>query len=308
MVLEDCPLRYGSCDPLLTLARLSNHFRDRCALSILHGGMDRELLDSFKRDPRESSAEVRGPGWFCCGRTDRYVHADLPPSLADSRHWFSLPRSWLIDAFDAERNVTRVLVTGFEPFGGANLNSSKEVVDWLSEQGIPDINLEVLPVEYEASVERILDLISDLDPGIIFALGQAEGRAKVSFERIAINFDDARIPDNAGEHRENQLISDAGPVAHMTNVPVRRIVDELKESGHPVEESLSAGAFVCNHLFYSVLSELQGGKSGKWMDFVHLPLVPEQAAQFPDKPTLAREVQGRAIAAAITTARTLRQG
>ena len=202
--------------------------------------------------------------------------------------------------------LTRVLVTGFEPFAEATLNSSQEVVRLLEKEGLSEVFFEVLPVEYDSSVDRILALIDKVNPEIIFALGQAEGRARVSFERIAINFNDARIPDNSGTIRLDQPILEAGDVAYKTSLPVRQIVERLKEQGLPVEESLSAGAFVCNHLFYSVMQHLQGSKR-RWMDFVHLPLVSEQSEEFLGKPTLEKEMQAGIIKAAIKEARALWQ-
>jgi len=202
--------------------------------------------------------------------------------------------------------LTRVLVTGFEPFAEATLNSSQEVVRLLEKEGLSEVFFEVLPVEYESSVDRILALIDKVNPEIIFALGQAEGRARVSLERIAINLNDARIPDNSGTIRLDQPILEAGDVAYKTSLPVRQIVERLKDQGLPVEESLSAGAFVCNHLFYSVMHHLQGSKR-RWMDFVHLPLVSEQSEEFLGKPTLEKEMQAGIIKAAIKEARALWQ-
>ena len=202
--------------------------------------------------------------------------------------------------------LTRVLVTGFEPFAQATLNSSQEVVRLLEEEGLSEVFFEVLPVEYESSVVRILALIDKVNPEIIFALGQAEGRARVSFERIAINLNDARIPDNSGSIRLDQPILEVGDVAHEASLPVRELVERLKEQGLPVEESLSAGTFVCNHLFYSVMRHLQGSKC-RWMDFVHLPLVSEQSAEFPGKPALEKEIQAGVVKAAIKEARALWQ-
>ena len=199
----------------------------------------------------------------------------------------------------------RVLVTGFEPFAGAKLNASEEVVAWLRGAGLQGVQLEILPVEYEGSVTRILALIEQVDPQITFALGQAEGRSKVSFERVAVNLDDARIADNTGELRRDRSIVEGGAAAFMASLPVRRVVDALSAKDHPVEESLSAGAFVCNHLFYALSHHLSGAAKVRWMDFVHLPLVTEQGDDFPGKPTLAREIQGAVIVDAIEEARSL---
>jgi len=184
----------------------------------------------------------------------------------------------------------RVLITGFEPFAGAKLNSSQVVLRWLEGQALEDVTFSILPVEYDRSVERIFSLVEEVDPKIIIALGQAEGRANVSFERVAVNLDDARIADNSGEIRRDKPIDPNGEAAFMATLPVRAIVEALGRSGYPVEESLSAGAFVCNHLFYSVMNHFRDSKESKsrrWFDFVHLPLVAEQGDEFPGKPTLA---------------------
>ena len=199
----------------------------------------------------------------------------------------------------------KVLLNGFEPFAGAKLNSSEEVVRWLRGAGLSEIRCEILPVEYGRSAERILSLIEEFDPQIIFSLGQAEGRSKVSFERIAVNLDDARIADNSGEVRRERPIIEGGQAAYMAAFPVRDVVEALSEKGHPVEESLSAGAFVCNHLFYAVSAHLSDSPTSRWMDFVHLPLVTEQGDQFPGKPTLPVEIQGAVIVDAIERARAL---
>jgi pyroglutamyl-peptidase len=202
-------------------------------------------------------------------------------------------------------SLPRILVTGFEPFAGAQLNSSQIVVDWLEEQSLDGVTLAILPVEYERSVERILGLIMEVDPEIIISLGQAEGRAKVSFERVAVNLDDARIADNFGEVRRDLPIRFDGDDAFLANLPVRAVVEALIARGHPVEESLSAGTFVCNHLFYSVMNHLKDSQSRCWMDFIHLPLVSEQGVDFPGKPTLEKEIQGQVIIAAIEEIREL---
>jgi pyroglutamyl-peptidase len=121
----------------------------------------------------------------------------------------------------------RVLVTGFEPFAGAKLNSSEVVLQWLEGQALEGVTFSVLPVEYDRSAERIISLIEEVDPKIVIALGQAEGRAKVSFERVALNLDDARISDNAGEVRRDQLIDANGEAAFMATLPVRAVVEAL---------------------------------------------------------------------------------
>jgi pyroglutamyl-peptidase len=202
-------------------------------------------------------------------------------------------------------SLPKVLLTAFEPFAGAKLNASAEVAAWIKSQAMADLVIEVLPVEYQRSVEVALALIAKHDPEIVIGLGQAEGRSKVSFERVAVNLDDAKIADNSGEMRRERAIIEGGDAAFMANFPVRAVVGALQEKEFPVEESLSAGAFVCNHLFYGVMSHLKESGSKRWMEFIHLPLVSEQAADFPGKPVIEKQLQGRAIIAAIEEARKL---
>lgn len=202
-------------------------------------------------------------------------------------------------------SLPKVLLTAFEPFAGAKLNSSAEVTSWIKSQAVTDLVVEILPVEYERSVEVALALIAEHNPDIVIALGQAEGRSKISFERVAVNLNDAKIADNSGEVRRDAAITEGGDAAFMANFPVRAVVGALQKNEFPVEESLSAGAFVCNHLFYGLMSHLKESGSHRWMEFIHLPLVTEQAEDFPGKPTLEREVQGRTIIAAIEEARKL---
>lgn len=210
-----------------------------------------------------------------------------------------------MDESQSVTSAARVLVTGFEPFSGARQNSSMEVVEWLQASAITGVSLEVLPVEFDRSVDLMVSRLKELDPEIVIALGQAEGRSKVSFERIAVNLNDARIADNSGEIRRDSPITPEGEAAYMALFPVRKVVGALTERGFHVEESLSAGAFVCNHLFYETTRYLREMKSHSWMDFVHLPLVDSQADEFLGKPTLATEVQGSIILSAIEEARRL---
>lgn len=201
--------------------------------------------------------------------------------------------------------MTKILLTGFEPFGGATRNSSAEVIRWIEDQSLTDVFTEILPVEYENSARRLVELITEIEPEIVLALGQAEGRSKISLERVAINLDDAQIADNAGEMRSESEIRKDGARAYFTAVPLRNLLDHLKPYGFPIEISLSAGSFVCNHIFYEALhhlghlNDLKNMGKAIWMDFIHLPLVEEQGDEFPGKPVVSIELQGRVILAII---------
>jgi len=178
-----------------------------------------------------------------------------------------------------------ILLTGFEPFAGASLNPSGEIAKRLGGH--------VLPVEYAAATARLLELIDENQPSAVVCLGQAEGRTTLSLEQVAINLDDTAIADNSGEIRINQPIDDSAATAYFTTLPIRELVDSLKQAGIPASVSLSAGAFVCNHIFFKLQRALAG--KGIPSGFIHVPLIDEQSADFPGKPTLSLETQVRAI-------------
>jgi pyroglutamyl-peptidase len=186
-------------------------------------------------------------------------------------------------------NSTKVLVSGFEPFGGASLNPSQLLVERLAKESIPEVELKaiVLPVEFDRAAEILLEEVRGFSPQIVISFGQAEGRAAITPEKIAINLDSARIPDNAGNQRQNQVIREHGADGYFSTLPVEEMVASLKDAGVAGSLSLSAGSFVCNHIFYALQHELKGAniKSG----FVHLPLVPEQSSEFPNQPTMSLE-------------------
>lgn len=197
---------------------------------------------------------------------------------------------------------TRVLITGFEPFGNSKLNPSALLVERLDKERIPGVELHsiVLPVEFDRSVQILLQKIEECGPDFVVSFGQAEGRTGITPEKVAINFDDARIPDNSGDQRKNKKIDENGPDAYFSTMPVEKMVEAIKSEGIVSALSLSAGAFVCNHLFYEVQRALQGSaiKSG----FIHLPLIPEQSDEFPGQPTLDLSLMVRGAKAAILSA------
>lgn len=175
----------------------------------------------------------------------------------------------------------RILLTGFEPFGKATLNPSGEIVKQISGDNIVTA---ILPVAYAQSAEKLLALIAEHNPDVVISLGQAEGRTHISPERIAINLDDARLADNDGVVRNDVPIVFGGPVAYESTLPIKDIVKAINDAGVPAAVSLSAGAFLCNHVFYVAQNHFKGTKvrSG----FVHVPLMDEQAGEFPGLPTM----------------------
>lgn len=197
---------------------------------------------------------------------------------------------------------SKVLISGFKPFGGATLNPSELLVNVLERDQIPGVELftVVLPVEFDRSAEILLERVKQIQPDLVIAFGQAEGRTAINPEKIAINLDDARIPDNSGDERKDVVIDKNGSDSYVTTLPIEMMVDAMKRAGYPADISLSAGAFVCNHIFYKLQKTLSGSniRSG----FVHLPLVTEQSSEFPLKFTMDLEDMVSATKAAILSA------
>ena len=188
--------------------------------------------------------------------------------------------------------MTKVLLTGFEPFGKATLNPSGEIVKQISGDNIVTA---ILPVAYAQSAERLLALIAEHNPDVVICLGQAEGRTQITPEKVAINLDDARLPDNAGVQRSDVKILDDGPDAYFTSLPIKEMVEAAKAAGVAASVSLSAGAFLCNHVFYVAQNNFAGTKvrSG----FIHVPLMDSQAPEFPGMPTMPLDQMIKAVRA-----------
>ncbi len=193
-----------------------------------------------------------------------------------------------------------VLVTGFDPFGGASRNPSGEVALALDGTTIAGAHVRglVLPTAYTASVEAALGEIGRLHPDVVLMLGVAEGRRSVTVERVGINLDDAGIADNHGELRTEQPISPSGPAACFSPLPVRAMADAIAVTGVAAAVSTTAGTFVCNHLLYAVLAALEG--SGTRAGFIHVPAI--EGAAPADVPTLPLDAMIAAVGAAVRAA------
>jgi pyroglutamyl-peptidase len=192
--------------------------------------------------------------------------------------------------------MTRVLLTGFEPFGTATSNPSGEIVKQISGD---NIITAILPVAYTQSADRLLALIAEHNPDVVICLGQAEGRTAITPEKVAINLDDARLADNEGVLRSDVKILDKGPDAYFSTLPVKEMVEAIKAQGIPASVSFSAGAFLCNHVFYVAQNKFVGTnvRSG----FVHVPLMDSQAPEFPGLPTMPLDQMVTAVKAILNT-------
>lgn len=184
----------------------------------------------------------------------------------------------------------KILLTGFEPFGTATSNPSGEIVKQISGENIVTA---ILPVAYAQSAEKLLALINEHNPDVVISLGQAEGRTQITPERIAINLDDARLADNEGVVRNDVPILVGGPVAYESTLPIKSFVEAMKAQDIPATVSLSAGAFLCNHIFYVMQNKFAGTnvRSG----FVHVPLMDEQTGEFPGLPTMPLDQMVKAV-------------
>lgn len=175
----------------------------------------------------------------------------------------------------------KLLLTGFEPFGGSPINPSQMLVEALAEKTPGGIELQtaLLPVDRERGPAALLAAMDSGQPDAILSFGLAIGRAKISLERVAINLMDYRIPDNAGNIVHDQPVVPGGPAAYFATLPLRALFNALQDSGIPVELSLSAGAYLCNQVFYTLLHTLATQQKPTLAGFIHLPALPEQAAQ-----------------------------
>jgi pyroglutamyl-peptidase len=173
-----------------------------------------------------------------------------------------------------------VLLTGFEPFGGLEVNPSQLIVRKIAQRaylrGQHGLVAEVLPTEFAAAGDRITELICELRPDTIICLGVAEGLDFISLERVALNIDDSDVPDNAGVSPSGQLIVPDGPVAYWSTLPLERMRQELKHLGIPVRFSSYAGTFVCNHVFYVARYNIEQLGESTRCGFIHIPLITEQ--------------------------------
>lgn len=197
----------------------------------------------------------------------------------------------------------KLLLTAFSPFGGEKINPSLEAVKLVKDKILETdiIKLEV-PTVFGKSIKIVVEAIEKEKPDYVLCIGQAGGRYGITPERVAINIDDARIPDNEGNQPIDKPIFADGESAYFSNLPVKAMVEEIRKEGLPANLSNSAGTYVCNHLMYGVLytlskkfKEVKGG-------FIHVPFIPEQTVDKPDKPSMSLTDIVRGLEAAIKAA------
>lgn len=176
----------------------------------------------------------------------------------------------------------KILLTGFEAFGGESLNPS-----WLAVKALHGRRMlghvvvaAQLPTVFGTSLRRLEMLLQQHQPALVVCVGQAGGRGALSLERVAINVNDAPIPDNGGARPIDTPVVHGAPVAYFTSLPIKAMLAALHQEGIRAEVSQTAGTFVCNHVFYGLMRalatnpRLQRTRGG----FVHVPWLPEQGA------------------------------
>ena len=184
----------------------------------------------------------------------------------------------------------RVLITGFDKFGGESINPSNLCVN-----SLPDVidNIEIkkitLPTVFKDSSRVLEENIDLFSPNIIICVGQAGGRSKITPERIAINIDDARIPDNIGNSPIDETIRKDGENAYFSTLPIKAIVDELNKNNIPSAISNTAGTFVCNHIMYEALYLTSKKYTNIKAGFIHIPFIEEQVLDKPNIPYMKKE-------------------
>lgn len=193
----------------------------------------------------------------------------------------------------------KILVTGFDPFGGEETNPAIESVKRIDEniEGAEIIKLEIPTVFHKAS-DVVEAKIKEVKPDVILSVGQAGGRYGITVERVAINEDDARIDDNEGNQPIDVKIREDGAPAYFASLPIKAMVEEIKKENIPASVSNSAGTFVCNHIMYQdlYLAEKYGDiKAG----FIHVPFLTEQVVDKPNTASMSLDDIVRGLNAAI---------
>ncbi|WP_312652240.1 pyroglutamyl-peptidase I [Proteiniclasticum sp.] len=174
----------------------------------------------------------------------------------------------------------KILVTAFDPFDGESINPALEAVKLMRDRisGAEIIKLEI-PTVFGRSIEKTVEAIRKEHPDAVLCVGQAGGRSEVTPERVAINVDDARIPDNEGNQPIDTPIYEDGAPAYFSTLPVKAMVEAIRLEGLPSSLSNSAGTFVCNHIMYGVLYTVSRMDKNIRAGFIHVPFTPEQVSK-----------------------------
>ena len=197
----------------------------------------------------------------------------------------------------------KVLVTGFDPFGGESINPAWEAVKVIKDEiaGAEIVTMQI-PTVVGKSIEKIHSKMVEINPDIVIAVGQAGGRFGVTPERVAINVTDARIPDNEGNQPIDEPIFADGDTAYFSNLPVKAMVQAIKDAGYPASLSNTAGTYICNHVMYGILYYIQKEFPHVRGGFIHVLFAASQVVEKPNTPSMAIADITAALEAAIQAA------
>ncbi len=195
----------------------------------------------------------------------------------------------------------KLLLTAFDPFGGADVNPAEQAV-CLVPHGVGDVHVVKLtvPTVFYKSIDTVAAAIERERPDAVLCVGQAGGTAGLAVERVGINIDDARIPDNEGNQPIDRRIFPDGENAYFATLPIKAMTNAIRKAGLPAHVSNSAGTFVCNHLLYGLLYTLAKQCPHVRGGFIHVPYLPEQAAALPQgAPSMSAADIAKGLSAAI---------
>ncbi len=194
----------------------------------------------------------------------------------------------------------KVLLTGFGPFGGESVNPAQVAVEAVRDEikGAQIVKCYV-PVVFGKAIDTVYAAMKKENPDVVLCIGQAGGRYEVTPERVAINCDDGRIPDNEGNQPVDQPVCADGPAAYFSTLPIRKMVEYINAAGIPAAISDSAGTFVCNHLMYGVLYHIEREFPNMIGGFMHVPFLHEQVMNKKETASLSKDDVVKAIEAAI---------
>ncbi|MGL4627932.1 pyroglutamyl-peptidase I [Cetobacterium sp.] len=194
----------------------------------------------------------------------------------------------------------KVLITGFDPFGGESINPAWEAVNAMQDMvdGIEVIKLQI-PTVFKKSAEKLFAGIDEHKPDVVMCIGQAGGRYDMSVERVAINMDDGRIPDNEGYQPIDTPVYEDGENAYFATLPIKGIVEEIKAAHIPASVSNTAGTYVCNHIMYSLLYYISKNNLNIKGGFIHVPYITQQVVDKKNMPYMEVSTITKALESAV---------
>ena len=254
------------------------------------------MLRRRHKTPKAPAHEARAPR-----------PADATSGRRRARRDAYVPAELIISPRAPHRNGEVVLVAGFEPFGGEKVNPSWDICTKLDGE-IAGMRVEtcLVPCEFRRSIEVVADAIEQHHPLLVICLGQAGGRTHLGVERVAINVDDARSPDNRGAQPVDEMIAANGPPAYFATIPIKAMAAAMRAAGAPTEVSNSAGTYVCNHLMYGVLHYLAASGHRARAGFIHVPYSEQQVLDKGGVASMALATMVKGVRAAIAAAREYR--